>query len=60
MLEPFGGSGTTLIAAANTGRRCFTAEILPTWCDVIRRRWTKWAEDADVDPGPGALYTEGP
>ena len=54
--EPFGGSGSTLIAAAQSGRRCFTAELSPAYCDVIRRRWTRWAIANGEDPGPGALH----
>jgi len=55
VLEPFGGSGTTLIAAAKTGRICRAMEIAPRYCDVIRRRWTKFARDNGVEPGSGAL-----
>lgn len=36
--EPFAGSGTTLIAAQRTGRRCYGMEIEPRYCDVILRR----------------------
>ena len=39
VLDPFGGSGTTLIAAEQTGRRCYMMEIDPHYCDVIIRRW---------------------
>lgn len=39
VLDPFGGSGTTLIAAEQLGRRCFMMEIDPRYCDVIIRRW---------------------
>lgn len=39
VLDPFLGSGTTLIAAARKGRRCFGIEIEPTYCDVIVRRF---------------------
>lgn len=53
--DPFLGSGTTLIAAARQGRRCFGIEISPAYCDVIRRRWTAWALAAGQDPGSGAL-----
>ena len=53
--EPFGGSGTTLIACAQTGRKARLIEIDPRYCDVIRRRWTRWAKEAGVDPGSGAL-----
>jgi len=37
--EPFSGSGTTLIAAEMTGRRCLAMEIDPAYCDVAVRRW---------------------
>jgi len=37
--EPFGGSGSTLIGAETTGRRCYTMELQPKYCDVIVRRW---------------------
>jgi len=37
--EPFGGSGTTLIAAEQLDRRCFGMEISPQYCDVIVRRF---------------------
>lgn len=39
VLDPFGGSGTTLIAAEQWGRRCCTMELDPRYCDVIIRRW---------------------
>ena len=55
VVEPFGGSGTTLIACAKTGRIGRVIEIDPRYCDVIRRRWTKYALSAGVDPGPGRL-----
>lgn len=40
-LEPFGGSGSTLIAAEDTGRVCYTMELDPRYCDVIVKRWQK-------------------
>ena len=39
--EPFAGSGTTLIACENLGRRCFAMEIDPVYCDVIVDRWER-------------------
>ena len=53
--EPFGGSGTTLLACAATGRVARLIELDPRYCDVIRRRWTRYAREAGIDPGPGAL-----
>jgi DNA modification methylase len=37
--EPFCGSGTTLIAAEQLGRKCHGMEISPAYCDVIVKRW---------------------
>ena len=53
--DPFGGSGTTLIAAAMANRRAVLCEYDPRYVDVIRRRWTTWAKGRGIDPGPGAL-----
>jgi DNA modification methylase len=39
ILDPFAGSGTTLIAAERTGRRCFLMEIDPKHADTIVHRW---------------------
>ena len=39
VLDTFGGSGTTLIAAEQTNRRCFMLELDPHYCDVIIARW---------------------
>ena len=39
ILDPFAGSGTTLIAAEKTGRRARVLELDPLYCDTIIRRW---------------------
>ena len=39
VLDPFGGSGTTLMAAEATGRRAVLVELDPRYCDVIIQRW---------------------
>jgi len=39
VLDPFLGSGTTLIAAEQLGRKCYGMEISPQYCDVIVARW---------------------
>lgn len=41
VLDPFGGSGTTLIACEQLGRRCRMLELDPVYCDVIIDRWQK-------------------
>jgi len=39
VLDPFLGSGSTLIACEHTGRTCLATEIDPRYCDVTRERW---------------------
>ena len=39
LVEPFLGSGSTLIAAEQLGRKCYGMEISPAYCDVIVQRW---------------------
>jgi DNA modification methylase len=39
VLDAFLGSGTTVIAAEKTGRRCFGIELDPRYVDTIIRRW---------------------
>lgn len=41
VLEPFGGSGSTLIASTKIGRRCFIMEKSPVYAEVILNRWEK-------------------
>jgi DNA modification methylase len=45
MLDIFGGSGSTLIAAHKTGRRARLAELDPVYCDRIIARWETFAKD---------------
>jgi len=41
IIEPFGGSGSTLVAAQKMSRRCYVMEKVPTYCEVIIKRWEK-------------------
>ena len=41
VLDLFGGSGSTLIACEQTGRRCYMMELDPHYVDVIVARWEK-------------------
>ena len=42
VLDIFGGSGSTLIACEQTGRKAFLMELDPPYCDVIVQRWEKF------------------
>lgn len=42
VLDLFGGSGSTLIAAEKTNRKCFMMELDPHYCDIIVARWEKY------------------
>lgn len=48
VLDLFGGSGSTLIAAEQTGRTCFMMEIDPKYCDVIRNRYQLLVQPEEV------------
>ena len=50
VLNPFGGSGTTLIACEQLGRRCRTVELDPAYCDVIVDRWEKFTGQKAIRP----------
>ena len=50
VLDMFGGSGSTLIAAELTGRRAYLVELDPGYCDVIRNRYEAYiAEEGEVE-----------
>lgn len=57
VFEPFSGSGSQLIAAERTGRRCRAIEISPPFVDVAIRRWEKaTGQEATLD-GDGRTFT---
>ncbi|PIW36574.1 MAG: DNA modification methylase [Candidatus Kerfeldbacteria bacterium CG15_BIG_FIL_POST_REV_8_21_14_020_45_12] len=43
--EPFSGSGSTLMAAEQTKRRCFTVELDPEYCATIIKRWEQLTKE---------------
>ena len=56
VLDLFGGSGSTLIAAEQTGRHAFLMEIDPLYCDVIVERWQNFTgRKATRQSQPGEL-----
>jgi DNA modification methylase len=53
VLDLFGGSGSTLIAAEQTGRRAFVMELDPLYCDVIVQRFEQFSgKKAERIPAP--------
>lgn len=55
ILDPFGGSGTTIIASQKLNRHARLMELDPKYCDVIRKRWTKYAKENGLEIGSGGL-----
>jgi len=56
--DPFLGSGTTLIAAEQLGRKCYGMEISPQYCDVIVQRWeTLTGKKAELEKPNGKTRT---
>lgn len=51
VLDVFGGSGTTLIAAEQLNRNSFVMELDPHYCDVIIARWEKLTGEKAVKIG---------
>jgi DNA modification methylase len=58
VLDPFAGSGTTLMAAQATGRTAVLVELDPRYCDVIVRRWQEQAGGEAVLAGSGAGFED--
>lgn len=58
VLDPFLGSGSTLIAAERTGRRCFGLELDPLYVDTIIRRWERHTGDEARLAGDGRSFAE--
>jgi DNA modification methylase len=56
VLDPFGGSGSSLIAAEKTGRTARIIELDPKYCDVIVRRWQEWTGKSAVREADGATF----
>lgn len=48
IIEPFGGSGSTLIASTKMKRRCYLMEKSPVYAEVIKKRWEKLTGEKGV------------
>lgn len=58
VLDSFGGSGTTLIAAQKNGRAARIMELDPVYVDVILRRWQEYTGEDAILEGDGRTYLE--
>jgi DNA modification methylase len=58
ILDPFGGSGTTLIACEKTGRHARLIEVEPRYCDVIVRRWQEFTGENAMLESTGRSFAE--
>ena len=58
VLDPFLGSGTTILAAERTGRRGYGIEFEPRYVDVAIRRWEKYTKTDAVLEGDGRTFAD--
>jgi len=58
VLDPFGGSGTTLIAAEKSGRQARLIELEPKYVDVIVRRWQDWTGQQATRESDGLAFDQ--
>jgi len=58
VLDLFGGSGSTLIAAEKSARKCYMMELDPKYCDVIIQRWQEFTGQNAVHLDSNKTYNE--
>jgi DNA modification methylase len=58
VLDGFGGSDSTVIAAERTGRRCYAIEIDPLYADASVRRWQNYTRDRARHAATGRFFDE--
>jgi DNA modification methylase len=58
VLDPFGGSGSTLIACEKTDRQARLIELEPKYVDVTIRRWQEFVGKKAVLEGDGRSFDE--
>ena len=58
VLDPFMGSGTTILAAERVGRRAYGLELDPLYVDVAIRRWQGFTKRDAVQKGSGRTFND--
>ena len=58
VLDPFMGSGTTILAAEKVGRRAYGIEIDPLYTDVAIRRWQEFTKRDAILEATGQTFDE--
>jgi DNA modification methylase len=58
ILDPFLGSGTTLLAAQRIGRHCYGMELDPIYMDTAIRRWQNMTGEDAIDAVTGKTFTQ--
>jgi len=58
VIDPFGGSGSTLIACERLGRQARLIELGPNYCDVIIRRWQEFTGGQAIRESDGAAFID--
>lgn len=58
VLDPFGGSGSTLIACERLGRQCRTSELDPKYVDVIVKRWQESTKKKAIHADTGEEFSD--
>ena len=56
--EPFSGSGTTIIAAEQTGRSCYAIELSPAYVDVAVKRWQDFTGEKATLENDGRTFEQ--
>jgi DNA modification methylase len=58
IFDMFSGSGTTIIAAQQTGRKCYAMEISPQYVDVAVKRWQDFTGEDAILESTGQTFTQ--
>ena len=58
VVDLFGGSGSTIIGAEQSGRNCYMMELDPKYCDVIVNRWQEYTGKKAIHADTGVAFDE--